>query len=209
MAWLYPTITLLSVLAAVLAWAAKLMWAKEYKEAKEAQIELLKEQIKSLEELTPMKVREFYISTKQQLEEYIEKLQGDLKTKTLELERLAKSGEDRAAEIEQLTIEKGELENKIYDLEKTVNDEWFNELMRHSFFGFDLKVKGSVDAVNMFIKRSDELGKSRGQSYRPVNDHFVVNLTYSETVLTDEIKNLADECGLKILEIKGVRGLSF
>jgi hypothetical protein len=59
-AGIYAIAALASSLAAVLAWAAKLWWAKEFAaakdetiHAKEAQIELLKLEVQNLPELTP------------------------------------------------------------------------------------------------------------------------------------------------------------
>ncbi len=45
--------TILALVAAILAWAAKLWWSKEYKEAKEAQIASLKEQLEQYKDITP------------------------------------------------------------------------------------------------------------------------------------------------------------
>lgn len=88
MDWLvliYTIAALASALAAVLAWAAKLWWAREFGaakdeiiRAKDAQIELLKSEIQNLKELTPMKIREYFTSVKVQLEEYNELLQRQL-----------------------------------------------------------------------------------------------------------------------------------
>ncbi len=62
------TTSLFSAIAAVLAWAAKLRWSKEYAaakdeviKAKEAQIELLKNEIQALRELSPVKIREYFV----------------------------------------------------------------------------------------------------------------------------------------------------
>src|ERR1051325_1710512 len=117
--WIYAISALASALAAVLAWAAKLWWAKEYSaakdetikakeaqiaslkaeidsiqllcgetaKAKDAQIETLKNEIQNLRELTPMKIREYFLSVKGQLEEYNDKLQEELKTAYDEIEK--------------------------------------------------------------------------------------------------------------------------
>ena len=68
MEWIYPVAALLSAIAAVLAWAAKLWWGKEYGaakdeiiKAKEAQIDTLNREIQNLRELTPMKIREYFL----------------------------------------------------------------------------------------------------------------------------------------------------
>lgn len=92
--WIYAISALASALAAVLAWAAKLWWAKEYSaakdeiiKAKDAQIETLKTEIQNLRELTPMKIREYFLSVKEQLEEYNDKLQEEVKTAYEEVEK--------------------------------------------------------------------------------------------------------------------------
>jgi len=117
--WIYVITALASALAAVLAWAAKLWWAKEYSaakdetlkakeaqiaslkaalesfqalfgetaKAKDAQIEALKNEIQNLRELTPMKLREYFLSVKEQLEEYNDILQGELKNAQEEIEK--------------------------------------------------------------------------------------------------------------------------
>ena len=77
--------TLVSAIAAVLAWVAKIRWSNEFAKAKdetikakEAQIEVLDERIQSLKELSPMKLREYYLTVKEQLEEYNNQLQSKL-----------------------------------------------------------------------------------------------------------------------------------
>jgi bacterioferritin (cytochrome b1) len=79
MDWIYPIITLASLAVALLASINKLMWAKEFKDAKEetirtkeAQIDLLKNEIQNLRELNPVTIREHFKSVKEQLEERIE-----------------------------------------------------------------------------------------------------------------------------------------
>jgi len=75
----------ISVIAAVLAWVAKIRWSKEFAaakdetiKAKEAEINLLKAEIQSLTELNPMRLREYFKSVTQQLEEYNDDLQNKL-----------------------------------------------------------------------------------------------------------------------------------
>ena len=52
LSWIYGVTALVSVLAAVLAWVAKIRWSNEYRDAKEAEISALKQQISLLERLT-------------------------------------------------------------------------------------------------------------------------------------------------------------
>ena len=92
--WISLATAFLSALAAVLAWAAKLWWGKEQAAAKEelikakdAHIALLEREVKSLQGFTPMKIREYFLIVKSQLEEYTEQLTNEntnLKHKSLE-----------------------------------------------------------------------------------------------------------------------------
>lgn len=90
-------ITIGSLAAAILAWVAKLKWSKEFEKAKnetikakEAQILVLEQQVKSFQDMTPMKLREYFNSVKQQLEEYNEELK-----KQLDIEKAAKENLER------------------------------------------------------------------------------------------------------------------
>jgi chromosome segregation ATPase len=91
---IYAIAALASSVAAVLAWASKLWWAKEYASAKnetirakEAQIELLKTELENLRQLTPMKLREYFLSVKEQLEEYNGHLRQELATAHEDIKR--------------------------------------------------------------------------------------------------------------------------
>ncbi len=119
-------ITLGSIFVAILAWIAKLRWSKEFALAKnativtkDAQIEQLKDHIKVLQEMTPMKVREYFISVKEQLEEYIEKLEShisdlenQLKDKNVELKRLKELLPTQDHELQDVFLALIEFDNK-------------------------------------------------------------------------------------------------
>jgi DNA repair exonuclease SbcCD ATPase subunit len=131
---LYAIAAVSSAVAAVLAWVAKLWWGKEYAaakqeiiEAKNAQIQALEREIESLKSLTPMKIREYFLSVRQQLEEYNNALQDELnRAKTeiaqrnQELTRLEGLGAEKAAEVQQLKQERDRLREVSGNLEKEV-----------------------------------------------------------------------------------------
>lgn len=131
---LYAVSAVASALAAVLAWAAKLLWSKEYAAAKDeiigakqAQIELLKNEIENLRNLTPMKIREYFISVKEQLEEYIDSLQGQLDNAHAEIQEkdLAIANYESGIEvggvvIQELRREKVLLSQKVTELETLI-----------------------------------------------------------------------------------------
>jgi len=99
-AWVKDLITLASVLAAILAWVAKLRWSKEYSDAKNATLNAKDEQIKtkqayvelverenrSLQGQTPEKLLERYKAIQKQLEEALEKVGNQLDAAKAELQ---------------------------------------------------------------------------------------------------------------------------
>lgn len=136
MTWLTPELlssftVLLATLATVLAWAAKLWWGKEYAnakdeiiKAKDAQIAALEREIKSISDLTPMKLREYFVSVKEQLEEYNDSLYKQLKAAKDDLQQadehiksLTTQGQIASSEIEKLQVERSELRAMINSLE--------------------------------------------------------------------------------------------
>lgn len=163
--WIYAIAAISSALAAVLAWAAKLWWAKEFSAAKEetikakdAQIELLKAQIESLRELSPMKVREYFISVKEQLEEFIDDLQKqlqqarvDIEQKSDHIERLRTEGQTHVAEIKRLTDEKANLEMVTKALEtegsKLLDTFSRSHELAHYYFRFENLEPEKIDST--------------------------------------------------------------
>jgi len=127
MDWLYLAVTGISALAAVLAWSAKLRWSKEFAEAKNAaiqakdaalqaktaEIQALKAEILSFRELSPQKIREYFVSTKEQLEGYID----DLKQKLGQVRDEAEKERDKLQkEVEAAVAER---QNVLSELELT------------------------------------------------------------------------------------------
>ena len=155
-AWMYAICAAASAIAAVLAWAAKLRWSKEFgaakdetiksKEtqietlrnalrslgtlqdevikAKDAQIESLHHEIENIRELTPMKIREYFLSVKAQLEEFNDCLQqqlhdarAELDAKCARIQQLRLNGHSQSADVEKILADKRELEEKLQSLE--------------------------------------------------------------------------------------------
>ena len=77
----YALAACLSAVSAILAWVAKLKWSKEYRAAKEAQIEQLKSQINQLQNMTPMMIEDYFNSMKRMLGENISYLEEQLRDK--------------------------------------------------------------------------------------------------------------------------------
>jgi hypothetical protein len=75
---LYLIAIILSLLSSIISWVVKLKWSKEFKEAKDAQINMLKEKVEFYKELTPKKVKELYAETNESLKEVIKNLEEQL-----------------------------------------------------------------------------------------------------------------------------------
>jgi hypothetical protein len=122
--WLQVGTAFASAVAAVLAWAAKIWWGREFSaakdeiiRAKDAQIEVLNREIDSLRELTPMKLREYFLSMRKQLEEYNDFLKDKLEEANCELAkkdsailRLRNEGAKKKEEIQKLESERNQIE---------------------------------------------------------------------------------------------------
>ena len=127
---------LVNAIAAVLAWIAKIRWSNEYADAKdetirakEAQIDFLEREIASLKELTPMKIREYFISTRKQLEEYNDSLQEkldmanqELEDKQKAIENIRSSGDEKSQELSKLEAERNELADASKKLENQLKN---------------------------------------------------------------------------------------
>lgn len=105
---------LFSSIVAILAWVAKIRWSKEFSDAKdeiirakESQIASLENEVRFLHELSPMKIREYFLSVRSQLEEIIDdkevqlrKFKDELKIKETELSQLQNSWLPKQENIE-------------------------------------------------------------------------------------------------------------
>jgi hypothetical protein len=114
MEWVQPTITILSLVGGILAWVAKIRWSKEYSvakdetiKAKEAQMQAIERELQTYKELTPMKLKEYYLSSKELYEVQINRLEDKLKTAQEEIKDLQKGEEKEKikSEIDALTTQ--------------------------------------------------------------------------------------------------------
>lgn len=120
MEYLQLAITGLSVVAAILAWFAKLRWSKEYSDAKEAtiaakdaQIQLLEKQIETYKDLSSVKLHEYLLAVRAGLEAYIDDLSRQvdvLKAESVkkddEISKLLLLGEQKETELSRARTEK-------------------------------------------------------------------------------------------------------
>ncbi len=118
-----------SLLVATLAWVAKIRWSKEFISAKDEilkskdeQIKILEREIASLREMTPMKLREYFLSVKQQLEEYnaalqlsLQELKEELEEKRIQIEDFEKRSLTRPADVSPPLEEIAELKKIVQD----------------------------------------------------------------------------------------------
>ena len=146
MEWMQALITIGSLLVAALAWVAKIRWSKEFilakdeiLKSKDEQIKILEREIASLREMTPMKLREYFMSVKQQLEEYntalqvrLHELEEELEEKRIQIENLEKRRLARPANVSPPPEEIAEFKQIIQDeTEKTqVRGKEFLQIIR-------------------------------------------------------------------------------
>lgn len=135
MEWFYLLVTLFSVLAAILAWWAKIKWSNEFSEAKNAAIEAkdalidsLKIEIENLRELTPLKLREYFQSVKEQLEEYndnlhekLEEARREVKRRNDEISKLKEKGTRQESDLIALEEERDEILSNSEKLRKQID----------------------------------------------------------------------------------------
>ena len=126
-------ITLVSVIVAGISGIAGILWSNQYKEAKQAQLDEKDALIESLKELSPKKIRESYLSLKDQLEDYIE----HLKSKIKDLEKLVQDLEENNSSLkDEIKVSekiignlKKEISNlKIKDSEKKPAQDWLKNI---------------------------------------------------------------------------------
>ena len=136
MEWLFAVTAAASALSAVLAWVAKIRWSQEFASAKneiikskDSQITLLEREIIGLKEMTPMKIREYFISVRCQLEEFNENLKNQLEDakeaiarRDSQIDKLIKQDNNNQEIIKSLKKE-------IHNLEKIVKSTKSNEFV--------------------------------------------------------------------------------
>lgn len=120
-------ITVLSLIAAILAWIAKLRWSKEYAAAKDAQIESLKIQVEQHKFFNPVRLREYHESVRALLEENIQQLEQELavahqqlQSKDESLEELQSAHGDQTKALETIRNERQALLKRIDSLEASL-----------------------------------------------------------------------------------------
>lgn len=183
MEWLYLVSTIASSIAAVLAWAAKLWWGREFAaakdeiiKAKEAQIELLTSEISSLKELTPMKIREYFLSVREQMEEYnnllkdqLDDAHKQLENKTTEIEKLKQEGEKSAAEVKKIEDERQRIAEAATNLEQQLSN-----------------LKGKYESDDVVVMRMPKIDT---QFYEKLNASFAeLSRAMSKSITVDMAK---------------------
>lgn len=96
---------------------------------KEEQIGVLEKQVKSLSELTPMKIREYFLSVREQMEEYnnllkkeLDDARNELESKSQEISNLKQEGEKNISEIEKLEEERQHIAEAANTLENQLSE---------------------------------------------------------------------------------------
>lgn len=96
---------------------------------KDEQIKVLEREIKSLNDLTPMKIREYFKSVKEQLEEYngylqkqVDEAKTEIVRKNEEISKLESTGNQKEDELERLRAERDKIESLSKSLEQEVQN---------------------------------------------------------------------------------------
>ena len=93
-------ITILSVASVIVVAVSNTLWTRKTVQAKDAHIELLREQNKQLDRLTPIRIREYYESNLKTLEEMLSK---EAKEKEVIQAELAKSKSEKTKDLAKIT----------------------------------------------------------------------------------------------------------
>jgi len=202
MEWIQLITSLACAIAACLAWAAKIFWSKEYRIAKDETIKSKDEQIRLLEreidfykDLTPMKIREYFVSVKAQLEEYNEFLGSQLidakkaieekKSKIIELEKFGSSANEEKLQLEKQVAE---LEMKMKELTEATKQ--YQEKAKQEK-SIELKIPDiDISAFDRINVASKNLSSSMG-----------LNIAASQriTEISQIIKSMTDEWAKTLL----------
>ena len=101
----------------------------EIMKAKDEQIKVLEREVNSLNELTPMKIREYFLSVREQMEEYnnllkkeLDEAHKELSTKSEEIHNLKQEGEKNISEIEKLEEERQRIAEAVSTLEDQLKE---------------------------------------------------------------------------------------
>jgi hypothetical protein len=137
---IYAIAAALSGLSAVLAWLAKLKWSKEYIAAKDEIIRAKEAQIKQLQDMTPMKIEEYFHSVVRQLEANIDFLKRQLS------EAETKSKESVSGLNDQIDILQEEL-TKTKSISKEVSLWSSASLFLHNADAFFQGPDGSITVI--------------------------------------------------------------
>ena len=204
---IYALVALCSSVAAILAWLAKLRWSREFAQAKEAtieakneQIEVLKNEIQNLREFTPMKLREYFLSVKEQLEEYnttlnsqIEEANKEIMTKAAQIAELGKTGSTQSEQIARLEGEKEEITKKTDNLQKQLDElkkrRQTGNIPEHFIQMPDLK------ELHQLALSSQQLRDAMAHALEPMSINIqeaYKNLNYSLGSIFDTVSTLSD-----------------
>lgn len=199
-------ITFVSVIVAGISGIAGILWSNQYKEAKQAQLDEKDTLIESLKELSPKKMRESYLSLKDQLEEYIDQLKSNIK----DLEKLVQDLEENNSSLsDELQVSENIIGNlkreisklKIKESEKKPAQEWLNNIDRSINNSKVLQVKSSGlqmslrneiwDMENVkFVPSSS----SERTMFEPDSTSVFINPDQQQFILTDNgIKSIKNK----------------
>ena len=152
------SITILSLIALIVSWIVKIRWSKVFKEAKQAEIKVLEQHIKTLNDLTPDRIKKFYVSMKEMFLSNIDELDKTIETMKKRILEL----EDEVKEVKGESVKSKKMEEALFEtsieLGKMVNKLELKEdelrKLKTAFKNIDKK-----RSLNEWIKEFEEFEK--------------------------------------------------
>ena len=133
--------------------------------AKEEQIKVLEREVKSLNELTPMKIREYFLSVREQMEEYntllktqLDDAYKELSLRKVEIAELLDKGEKSASEIDKLEKERQHIAEAAATLEKQLTELQQKSNSEKELFAIIPKIDAAIyESIGISFKKLNEL----------------------------------------------------
>jgi hypothetical protein len=166
---------------------AMIMEKDEVIRAKDEQIKMLEREVHSLQELTPMKIREYFLSVRQQIEEYNDLLKGELEEANREIEKkndeialLQTMDTQKTKDIQELEEERDRISSAASSLEIEIENLWdkyeSDDVIVWKMPGIDKSTFIRTDAIYKELSGTLTKGVSKEYSdlFKSLSESFLV-----------------------------------